>query len=138
MAETLYEEAHRCPSCDTPGTLINKKPVRALGALPGTVVELLECRNDRCSDFLPPMLVGTGTPIPGTRNRWMVQVNPDGSIPPKGSGGEGPKAFEMVRESSMVAQRARDSLAYLAAADERGGNSQEAREILHDLGGQLS
>jgi hypothetical protein len=138
MAETLYEEAHRCPSCEQPGTLLNKKTVRNPAALPGTTVETLECRNDRCPDFLPPMVVGTNTTVPGSRNRWMVQVNPDGSIPPKGSGAEGPKAFETVRESSMAAQRARDNLAYLAAQDVRGADTDASEAILRDLGGQLA
>jgi len=134
---TNYEEAHLCPSCEQPGTLINKKPIRAPGVMPGTVVETLECRNDRCPDYLPPMSVGASTTIPGTRNRWAVQVNADGTIPPKGSGATGPKAFDMPRESSLVAQRARDNLAYLAAQDERGSDTEASEAILRDLHGRL-
>ena len=136
MAETLYEESHRCPTCAEPGTLLNKRPSTAPGAMRGTMVEMLECRNDRCEDFLPPKLAGSSTVIPGSRNRWAVQINPDGTIPPKGSGAAGPKAFELVNVHSAAAQRARDSLAYLAASDERGGDAQ-AHEILRDLGGRL-
>lgn len=135
MAITLYEEAHLCPECSEPGTLLNKKRATSTAAMRGTMIELLECRNDRCPGFIPPMHVGVSTTLPGERYRWSVQVNPDGSIPPKGSGGEGPKAFSSPRTSSMVAQRARDNLAFLAAQDE--GRQGAANEILRDLGGHL-
>jgi hypothetical protein len=133
MAETLYEEACRCPTCNEPGKLINVRTARvpATVATPGTKVHLLECRNDRCPDFVPPELAGSSTLIPGERGRWYVQVNPDGTVPPKGSGSTGPKAFESESVHSALAQRARDNLRYLAAKDERKG---EAYEIGRDLG----
>jgi len=131
---TEYEEAHLCPKCDEPGALVNKRRSRSPNAMPGTMVELLECKNDRCPDYTPPTRVGVGTIIPGDRFRWSIQVNADGTIPPKGSGATGPKAFESVPGSSRVAQQARDRLAYLAAADEHGGESREATEIARDIG----
>jgi hypothetical protein len=134
MPLSQYEEAHLCPVCAEPGKLVNKRKATSIAALPGTVVELLECSSDRCPDFMPPGVIGAATTVPGQRYRWSVQVNPDGTIPPKGSGGTGPKAFDMPGMHSGVAQAARDRLAYLAAADERGGDSQEAKEIGKDIG----
>lgn len=128
--QSLYEEACRCPSCETPGKLINTRPARAVGVMPGTRVQLFECHNDRCPDFVPPEIVGTSTRVPGERGRWFVQLNPDGTVPPKGSGAQGPKAFDSPGVHTGVAQQARDTLRYLAASDERSG---EATEIRRDL-----
>jgi hypothetical protein len=100
------------------------------------LVSMFECRNDRCSDYMPPDVRG-GSVMAETRYRWAVQTNPDGTVPPKGTGGTGPKSFAMPGVHSGVAQRARDNLKYLAAQDERGSNSAEATEILRDLGGHL-
>jgi hypothetical protein len=133
MALSTYEEAHLCPKCEEPGKLVNKRRATSSAAMPGTMVELLECPNDRCPDFVPPSIIGTSTRVPGERYRWSVQVNPDGTIPPKGSGGSGPKAFGLPSVHSTQAQRARDELAYLAASDERETNA-EAQEILRDIG----
>ncbi|SRR6266568_3007238 len=130
MAETLYEESHRCPFCNEPGKLLNKIPIRRVGVPRGTVVETLECYSERCPQYMPPVLVGTSTTQPAIRNRWQVQVNPDGSIPPKGSGATGPKAFESTPEWKDVAQVARDQLRLAATRDERRG---EAYEIKRDL-----
>jgi hypothetical protein len=102
----------------------------------GTMVTMFECRNDRCPDYLPPQVAG-GDIMKDSRYRWAVQTNPDGTVPPKGTGGTGPKSFSMPNVHSRVAQQARDNLKYLAAADERGSNSAEAHEILRDLGGSL-
>ena len=127
MALTSYEEAHLCPKCEKPGTLLNKRRSTSRMASPGTMIEMLECHNDRCPDFVPPTTVGTSTVVPGIRMRWSVQINADGTIPPKGSGATGPKAFDTVGPHTGAAQRARDQLAYLAANDERKAG--EAYEI---------
>jgi hypothetical protein len=134
MTLSQYEEAHLCPRCDQPGTLVNKRPSRSPNAMPGTMIELLECHNERCPEYMPPQRVGINTTIPGFRYRWSVQVNSDGSIPPKGSGATGPKAFELVGQHTRAAQNARDQLRYLAAADEVSGDGSEASEIARDLG----
>ena len=127
MSLSQYEEAHLCPKCNEPGALVNKRPSRSPNAMPGTLIELMECHNDRCPEFMPPQRVGESTVIPGARYRWSVQVNQDGTIPPKGSGATGPKAFEMVGPHTKAAQQARDQLAYLAARDVR--DTGEATEI---------
>jgi hypothetical protein len=133
MPRTEYEEAHLCPKCEAAGRLINKRPAKSVAALPGTIIELLECPNDRCPDYMPPQSIGIGTKIPEERFRWSVQVNRDGTIPPKGSGNDGPKAFAMPGIHSSAAQRARDQLAALAMADERGPEG-ETKELFRDVG----
>lgn len=111
--------------------MVNRRPVRTEGVPRGTVAELNECRSDRCPDFLPPQVVANGDRMPASRNRWLVQINPDGSVPPKGTGAMSDKAFEIPSENAMIVQAARDRIALQAAQDER--KSGEAYEIRNDL-----
>jgi hypothetical protein len=135
MTDTTLEEAKRCPACQEPGILLNRRPAPKSAHMPqGTMVELYECRNDRCPDYLPPTIVGMSTIAPGSRYRFAIQVNPDGTVPPKGTGASSPKNYELPGVHTNVAQQARDQLRLMAASDERGGNSQEATEIARDLG----
>ena len=75
MSETTYEEARRCAKCQQPGELTNRYAVAQRSPsgeqrkiAPGTQMHVFTCMNERC--------------------RWhgqtcrIVQVNPDGSIPP--------------------------------------------------------
>lgn len=67
-----YEKATRCPKCDTPGEVVNKmpaKPVPGMGVRvkPGTQIHTVYCRNEACRWF---------------STNWIVQVNPDGEVPP--------------------------------------------------------
>jgi len=66
MVETTWEEAARCPSCQQPGK--DEKIVttlrRVAGVQNGAQIHQLRCTN---CDF----------------GVWLVQVNPDGSVPPK-------------------------------------------------------
>src|SRR6266567_1755771 len=101
---TSYEEAHLCPKCEEPGKLLNKRRSRSPMAMQGTMIEMIECHNDRCPDFLPPQLIGTSTTVPGIRMRWAVEVLPDGTVPPKGSSATGPKAFGLPGVHTEVAQ----------------------------------
>lgn len=63
MAETLLEEAKRCPKCDQPGVENGSKPApeRHMGRL-----QMFKCLNNRCSR------------VDGI---WIVQIRPDGTIP---------------------------------------------------------
>lgn len=129
--QTTYEEATRCPSCEWPGRLINKRRAKSQDALPGTMVELFECRNDRCGNFVGAELLPNGETIPADRNRWFVQINPNGTVPPKGSGATGPKAFEAANPHTEASVRARDRIRLLAAQDEM--DTGQAHEIASDL-----
>lgn len=129
--DTMYEQAARCPSCEVAGKLVNKRRATSPDALPGTMIHLFQCHNDRCPDFTPQESLPNGDTIPPTRGRWFVQVSPDGTVPPKGSGAIGPKAFEQANPHSDLAGRARDNLRFLAAADEGGAG--KTHEIGNDL-----
>jgi hypothetical protein len=105
MAETLYEEATRCPfGCETPGRLAGT--TRPQGPR-GPKIETWECINDRCEM---------------SGERWQVQVNADGTIPPKGSGSIGPKAFDINQATTpQERQRARDYMRQLEERAVQGG-----------------
>jgi hypothetical protein len=76
MSEATYETAKRCPKCTEPGEDMGGKP--APGLPPGTKVHLIYCRKEGCEWF---------------NTCWLVQVNPDGSVPqPKDHRGE-PKIY---------------------------------------------
>jgi hypothetical protein len=133
MPDSQLEEARRCTSCQEPGVLINRRPVRVEGVPRGTVVELNECRSDRCPDYLPPQVAGNGDRMPASRNRWAVQINPDGTVPPKGTGRTSDKAFEAPAENSMITQAARDRIRLMAAQDDEMAHGGQAHEIGQDL-----
>jgi hypothetical protein len=94
VTDTTFEEARRCPGCKEPGKEVSAR--RPHDAPRGTVVHVFTCENTRCPD---------------EGDRWLVQTNPDGSIPQPGQ--KGPKAFERPRESTTVMQYARDELALM-------------------------
>jgi hypothetical protein len=93
MAETTYEEAKRHTVCGEPGEEVKTQR----GESPGVVVHTFECKNTRCADH---------------EGRWLVQTNPDGSIPTPGH--RGPKAFAALPgQDTNAAQGARDYLKML-------------------------
>lgn len=61
---TTFEEAKLCPKCEIPGEDVSTVPVPGR---PGTTVHTIFCRNEACT---------------WNNTNWIVQVNPDGSIPP--------------------------------------------------------
>lgn len=64
--QTTYEQATRCPKCKNPGQVIKKE--QAGPELPyGTQRHVVQCRTEVCVWFATD---------------WIVQVNPDGSVPP--------------------------------------------------------
>lgn len=72
------EEAKRCPKCNNVGKENGIKP----GAKPRTKVLVMLCENPLCRWH------GTG---------WMIQINPDGSIPDPADNPRGPKQFIIPR-----------------------------------------
>ena len=68
MTETTYEEAKRCPKCEFPGVKVGEEAIRKEGIQRGTSLHRIVCMNERCKWY-------------GTTCR-VIQVNPDGSIPP--------------------------------------------------------
>lgn len=65
---TTFEEAKICPKCQLPGEDASTVSVPAGGSIrPGTTAHMIYCRNENCKWY---------------NTNWVVQVNPDGSIPP--------------------------------------------------------
>jgi hypothetical protein len=102
---TTYEEATRCPfGCAQPGRL--QGSTRPMGPR-GPKVETFECVNERCEQ---------------TGERWHVQINADGTIPPKGSGSQGPKQFDIDNHTTQRdRQNARDYMRMMEEQAVQGG-----------------
>jgi hypothetical protein len=102
---TTYEEATRCPfGCAQPGKFVTSAQLRVPR---GTKVETWMCANERCEQF---------------EERWQVQINRDGTIPPKGSGATGPKQWDIdAHTTAQDRQRARDYMAMLEQQGLQGG-----------------
>lgn len=69
MARTTFEEAKLCPKCGIPGQEVSSIPAPAGTTRPGTKIHVLICKNETCNL---------------AEQSWLVQVNPDGSVPPAG------------------------------------------------------
>jgi hypothetical protein len=81
---TPYDVASRCPKCDMPGDLHNKIPAKPGTAASGTTIHLFYCRNDQCRWGQDEV-------------SWIVQVNPDGTVPPANTGRSREKAFPTLK-----------------------------------------
>jgi hypothetical protein len=97
--ESTYEEATRCPKCGNPGEVTTKRPAQSRGLKRGTMVHTVYCRTQIC---------------PWYNTCWIVQVNPDGSVPPPTNHAGQPKVYqpspgddELIKqvEASLMAQR---------------------------------
>jgi hypothetical protein len=99
-ATTTWEEASECPKCKQPGEDRTKFP--AGGNLPrGTMVHNVYCMNPRCEWYNTP---------------WMVQTNPDGSVPAPTDHTGKPKLYVGFEEHD---QRARDLMAQIRQGVQR-------------------
>jgi hypothetical protein len=100
MPDTTFEEAKRHYECQELGVEVGtNKPE---GAPYGTLVHIIECKNERCK---------------GYQERWLVQTRPDGTVPTPGE--RGPKAFGgLPADDTNVAQNARDQLKMYAVWSE--------------------
>lgn len=76
--QTTYEEASRCPKCSKPGNTRRKARASGRGIRPGTEIHHIYCENELC---------------PWYNTCWMVQVNPDGSVPPPTNHTNQPKTY---------------------------------------------
>jgi hypothetical protein len=75
-----YEEAKKCPRCGMPGEVTGRMP--APNTLPGTQLHTITCRNEGCRWY---------------STSWIIQVNPDGSIPPPQAHRKGSGVFSGLR-----------------------------------------
>lgn len=109
MSDTQQEEAKRCPWCNESGKFVSSAPVQHGGptGIPrGTKIETYQCDNTRCEQ---------------SGERWAIQINPDGTIPPRGTRDQQDKFWDINNHtSSQERQRARDQLARMYEAQRRG------------------
>jgi hypothetical protein len=121
MAETTWEEASRCPQCGQPGESIKKIPMPPGSGIPrGTVVHTVKCQNTKRCDF----------------GVWLVQVNPDGSVPPKTDHTGHEKKYVGFEDHD---QQARDMQRLIRSglARERNLSQQEGGYEVRKKGGDL-
>lgn len=103
--ETTLEEARRCPKCERPGAFVKRVPAR--GGTPGAMLHEFECRHERCQWF-------------GQICR-IVQVNPDGSIPPATTKRD--KSYPKVPDLSLTVNANVEAMLH-AARDPRSRNKE--------------
>lgn len=108
-----YEQAGSCPTCGKPGRCVKKQPMpRAAGLPAGTTLHSFRCESVLCPDG---------------GEMWIVQVNPDGSIPPPRNHTGEPKIYEGFQYDDMIAQRIRDGLEMERALSQRPDGHGEVR-----------
>jgi hypothetical protein len=94
-----YEQAQRCLKCDEHGELGSTHPVEGR---PGTKVESWYCRNAACTWF---------------NTAWLIQVNPDGTIPEYKTG---PKQYPAMSPDVLArGQRVTEDAVQRDLRDER-------------------
>ena len=87
---TTFEEAKRCPKCGQPGE--EGKWTRGPR---GSKVWQIWCRRELCPWYNTP---------------WMVQVNPDGSVPPPQDHTHSPKVYEGFENHDEIAKQIMETL----------------------------
>jgi hypothetical protein len=119
QGQTTYEEATRCPKCEQPGNVRLKEPAGrpAPGTTPlpkGTQLHTVYCENTFCKWY---------------NSCWIVQVNPDGTVPAaKNHTGE-PKIYQGQENADQVA---RDILRALEIQNQR--STEPGAEIRNPFG----
>jgi hypothetical protein len=82
VSDTTLEEAKRCPRCKEPGAEVSNYPTG------DGRVRVFQCDNDRC---------------PRVRDRWLVQVRADGTIPDRSKDKGGmDKEFPVMSDSWLA------------------------------------
>lgn len=106
MTETTFEEATRCPKCKQPGEVVSTKKVTDRDLKMGkATANTVMCHNPVCT---------------WVNTNWVVQVNPDGSIPTTDYSKHENKRFP--NRGAAVEQRVLDAVAkQLAQETQQGG-----------------
>lgn len=111
MPDTTLEETQRCKPCGFPGKVV--QTMKPPHLLPGAKVLVIACDNNRCRYY---------------EERWLVQVNPDGTVPEHR---KGPKAFDLPGRHSELARRSREELELIDYMTRRPTmTEEEARQAL--------
>jgi hypothetical protein len=101
---TTFEAAKLCPKCGKPGEETMARPVPNMPR--GTRVVTVYCRTVLC---------------PWENTPWMVQVNPDGSIPAPKDHTKTPKHYVGFEGHDGLAEQIKDALERDVEAQLRGG-----------------
>lgn len=94
MSETTYEEAKRCPRCGIPGDHTSTTPGKDRRGKPVSI-HMIFCRTEGCR---------------WENTSWVIQVNPDGSIPQPDSERDAmrekafPKRLELPGDEQRIIQ----------------------------------
>jgi len=104
MSNTTFEEAKQCPKCSNPGE--DRITRIAKGMKPGTTTHHIYCMSVLC---------------PWYDTCWIVQVNPDGSIPPATNHVGQPKVYEGFEGHDKEATDLIDELKRSAAKQTEDG-----------------
>lgn len=98
-APKTFEDLKHCPKCDQPGE--ETKSIPAPGAPRGTTLKTIYCRNDLCKWF---------------NTMWLVQVNPDGSVPGPTDHSKRPKLYTGFEGHDKMAAQIKGAMEADAAA----------------------
>jgi hypothetical protein len=82
---TTFEEAKKCPKCDNVGKEVGSRPAKT-GRGKRCTLHVIECVTELCRWY---------------GERYVVQVNEDGSIPDAYSGALGSKQFPRISQESI-------------------------------------
>jgi hypothetical protein len=100
-----YEEAKRCPECGSAGVEVKVQPAPNVpGVTRGAKLHTIRCPN---------LLSQHGVDAPGQPSLapvWLVQVNPDGSVPPKQDHRNKPKTYVGFEGHDEMATRILEGL----------------------------
>lgn len=112
MSTTTFEEAKQCPMCAQPGedTTSTSAP-----GIRGARIHHIYCRNEKCTWYNTP---------------WMVQVNADGSVPPKRDHRGEPKQYVGFEDHDRIARDIRAAVAADEAAQRIAGNEITRRGLI--------
>lgn len=109
--ESTYEEATRCPKCGNPGEVRSKRPApKDANLKPGTTIQHVYCTSQLCTWY---------------NTAWLIQVNPDGSVPPPRNHTGKDKLFSRDPSADEMAKRVREAIdAQIALETEAGGHGE--------------
>lgn len=94
MTQTTFEEAKRCPQCNQPGE--DRKTIAAPPDLPrGTTVHFIYCGTKLCPWYNTP---------------WLVQLNPDNTVPPKTDHTHSKKVYVGFEHDNELAAQVAEAL----------------------------
>jgi len=109
---TRYEEAKLCPKCGKPGEVRGSHPAPpGRGIQRGTMLEMCYCTTKspfECSWY---------------NTCWMIQVNPDGTVPPPKNHTFSQKEYIADPNADAIIAQINESLAQQQVAETKPGGS---------------